>query len=551
MGRKTDNTPKPASSGSSALLMRVLDTISDPVLLTDPYGKVRMVLSRGKWDDCDMSCLVEGLSIDSLFGSRREAVRDWLQKLLEDFTPSNFEGIIDLPKGMMFCCLEGSPFSRFGPSSGSDQILVVMRRCHIESCEETTSLLSRWFEGVARSQRNELMGRMSPGIAHDFNNYLGGILCQISLAEMASQDIPEALAALDEAKKTIQNAKALSNRIISYMRSDSYGSGMTELGGILEESVRFPLTGSRVTFELNQAPALGRVAMPPHEVRQILVNLVHNSLQAVNGAGKLRLSASNCRGPAFQARERDSIAPSDECMRSFLHSHASEVAAIESTGSDGPDSQPWHALITVEDSGSGLPPDLGNRVFEPFVTATRGATGLGLAIVHLLLFRRGGSIEIGKSDLGGAKVFLRLPIVWEDLSQCGSASNEALEKLRILVMEDEKFVADALERVLVRLGYSVTVAYTGDEAAEYFRRPAQSPPFDLLILDLGVPGGIGGSELLTLVHRAFPAIPAIAMSGYGDLRTRDELLNTGFGGLLSKPFTVDELKRIISIALEK
>ena len=199
----------------------------------------------------------------------------------------------------------------------------------------------------------------------------------------------------------------------------------------------------------------------------------------------------------------------------------------------------------VHDSGPGVADEHQKRVFDPYFTTLDGHVGLGLTVAQSIMARHGGSLELLPDTGAGAVFRLRLPASQQ---QETTAPQEAapVRGASVLVMDDEPGIRVLLERILPKLGHSVTTTASGDEALlEFHRHVASGRPFDVVILDLTVPGGMGGIKTLEALRRSDPHIRAIVMSGYSSDGALADSKRHGFQAALAKPFTAADLSEVL------
>jgi two-component system cell cycle sensor histidine kinase/response regulator CckA len=275
--------------------------------------------------------------------------------------------------------------------------------------------------------------------------------------------------------------------------------------------VRFALSGSALVADIQVQPGLERIWVDEGQLGQVLHNLLINARQAIPGKGRVELRARRAEIP--------------------------ELGAV--------------VRIEIEDDGPGIEKEDWDTVFEPFYSTRSEGTGLGLSIAQSVLFRHGGRILLEEGSKGGACFVLLLPdLVGSEPEEDARAATRDLPSARILVMDDEDGVREILRSMLERLGHEVTAVSDGEEALRLYREAAASgAAFDLAILDLTVPGGMGGREAARRILALDSAARLIAASGYSSDSALAKHAQHGFKGALAKPFRMRDVEHVLARAL--
>ncbi|NOY45027.1 MAG: PAS domain-containing protein [Deltaproteobacteria bacterium] len=376
----------------------------------------------------------------------------------------------------------------------------------------------------ARAQHLESLGVLAGGIAHDFNNLLMGISANLEAARRKVAPTDPAYTRLSQAEAACFRATHLTRQLLTFARGGDPVRRRVNLAEHLEEWASFPLRGSNVALDLHLPSGLWPLEADPGQLEQVITNLVLNARQAMPRGGAVRVSARN--------RE---IGPGDH-----------------------PGLEPGRYLeIEVADTGIGIPDEHLPKIFDPYFTTKQAGSGLGLATAHSIVRRHGGAVSV-ESRLGeGTRVRILLPAaaVGEPsrpphaLPEAhGAAASQG--RRRILVMDDEEIIRDVVVEVLKDMGYEPEVAADGREAVERYRAAqGDGAPFDLVILDLTVPAGMGGLEALNELRRIDPGVRAVASSGYASDPVLAEPRRYGFAASVAKPYRLAELSRVIETVL--
>ena len=373
----------------------------------------------------------------------------------------------------------------------------------------------RLEEEMAKVERMESLGVLAGGIAHDFNNLLTGLLGNISLALHRAGDAPPELRErLAEAERACLRARALTQQLLTFARGGAPLREPLSVAEVVREAACFALHGSRSRCRFELPPDLWPVEADAGQLHQAIVNLVINADQAMPQGGTVRISARN----------------------------------VWVTPEEGLPLEPGrYVQISIQDHGVGIPPEHLPRVLEPFFTTKQRGSGLGLATAYSILRRHDGHLRVD-SELGrGTTVHLWLPASEREPEQAAVRAEEVVRgRGRVLVMDDEEMVREVLGEMLRYLGYEVAFAQDGAEAVRMYRRSLEEGrPFDCVILDLTVPGGMGGREALRRLRRIDPKVRAIVSSGYSQDPVVAQHRRYGFQGVVVKPFDLRQLSQVL------
>lgn len=378
---------------------------------------------------------------------------------------------------------------------------------HMGTMEEITELRQARQE-MLKTQKLESLGVLAGGIAHDFNNILTAILGNISLARMQLHDAVKTAKRLAEAENAASRAKDLTQQLLTFARGGEPVKKAIEAGALLKEAAGFAMHGSSVRCEFDLANDLWTVEVDEGQLSQVIHNLIINAVQAMPDGGTITIGAVNYR----------SIPEGQRCVR-----------------------------ISVADTGTGIPEQHLQRIFDPYFTTKQQGSGLGLATCYSIIKKHGGTIMV-ESILGkGSTFYLSLPA--SELSMTVEPvfqSDLAFGVGRVLVMDDEEPVRETLQAMLEALGYTAECTENGAEAVELYRqRKEEGTPFAVVILDLTIPGGVGGKEAITMLLDIEPGVKAVVSSGYSTDPIMGNYREHGFSAVLSKPFQVQEMSRVL------
>jgi two-component system, cell cycle sensor histidine kinase and response regulator CckA len=365
-----------------------------------------------------------------------------------------------------------------------------------------------------RSQKLESLGLLAGGIAHDFANLLTVILTSASLASARAQDaqVSEELNAITGAA---ERGALLTRQLLAISRTHPLSLQAVDLGDRLRSlaSLLHRILPERIALELSDDGQAPVAEGDPSQLDQVLMNLCINARDAMPGGGVLRI--------------RTEVVPTD---------------AAAPQGVAGP----WVA-VTVTDSGSGMPPDVVDRVFEPFFTTKpdRVGTGLGLAVVFSIVRQHGGSVTCTSTVGQGTTFRVLLPVGRaEDARVSAPAFSPGRGTGRILIADDDVDIRETVSRILDSAGYSTLAVANGNEACAAVR----SEPFDLAVLDVVMPGPTC-HELVARLRALRPSLRVLLSSGYAAEAEILRLAHEQCSGLLVKPFAFAELMRAIRDAM--
>ncbi len=376
-------------------------------------------------------------------------------------------------------------------------------------------------ENLNKADKIESLGILAGGIAHDFNNLLTGIFGYIDIARLynSSGAADRVSVNLSKALDVFNRARGLTQQLLTFSKGGSPVKKITALPPVLSSATQFVLSGSTVNARFGFADDLWPCEVDENQLGQVIDNIVINARQAMPTGGTVIVMAEN-------------IPPGQP---------------VPAPLAPGP-----YVRISIRDFGIGIAKEHLPHVFDPFFTTKQEGSGLGLATAYSIIKKHGGFIE-AESELGnGATIHIYLPATPSAAAETPAAG---IKKHRghgtVLVMDDEDFVRDVAAELLKTMGYSAAFATNGKDALEKYAETFASPsPFRAVILDLTLPGGMGGKETLAELLKIDPAIVAIAASGYSNDPVMTDPAAFGFKGKIRKPFTKEELAEVLESAMK-
>ncbi len=382
----------------------------------------------------------------------------------------------------------------------------------------------RTEEELLRVQKLESVGTIAGGIAHDFNNILTGIVTDLFAAKMNLETNSEEYKLISEAEASAFRATSLARQFMSFASNSQ--TPLVEpmnLEPIIEEAVGFTLSGSNVSYELDIHEELYTVEVDRGQINQVLSNLVLNAAQSMPEGGKVKVLAENVM---------------------VNHQNRSKIESYLDL-EDG-----RFVKISVVDTGHGIPEDHMLKIFDPYFTTKKTGSGFGLATAFSIINKHGGVIT-AKSTINEGSTFiiylpaLEIPSIAE-VEEENHDHKELAGNGEILVMDDDLAVQKALGIVLKHLGYKVELTSTGEEAIEVYRKAVnKGEHFAAVIMDLTIPGHMGGKEAVGKILEIDPHAKVIVSTGYSTDPVVAEFQKYGFSAAMNKPFSVDVVKNVL------
>ncbi len=367
---------------------------------------------------------------------------------------------------------------------------------------------------LQKNQRMESIALLSGGIAHDFNNILTGILGNISLARNRCEPQDQLSSILKSAEKAALRARDLTQQLLTFSKGGIPVKTRTSLHDLIRESSGFILSGSNCRCQLNVPTDLWPVEVDESQITQVINNLLINASQAMKKGGRIEVRAENAELGA-------------------------EPALPLEPG--------FYVKIAIADTGPGIDPEHLPRIFDPYFTTKKSGSGLGLATTYSIVKNHDGHILVDSEPDKGTTFVFYLPA----LPSSAAPVEEPEQKLyhgkgRILLMDDEKMIRQIAGDMLTHLGYEVAFAADGEEAIRlYEEAESWGNPYDVLIADLTVPGGLGACEMVERLRPHYPHLKCIVTSGYTNNPVLLNPADYGFDATIQKPYTIQQISWVI------
>ena len=375
-----------------------------------------------------------------------------------------------------------------------------------------------------KAETLEQLGLLAGGIAHDFNNLLTAIIGNISLASVLLPPNDEMAERLDDAKNASLRARDLAQQLLTFARGGTPIKKTASIGKLIQDTVSFSLRGSHNRSEFEFGVDLSSAEIDAGQISQVIANLVVNADQAMPNGGTLHVSSEN-----------------------FSYSATTTPAVPDLAAGD-------YVRIRIRDEGVGIPAKYMKRIFDPYFTTKPKGSGLGLATAYSIIKNHSGLMTVESEVHVGTTFTIYLPAALDQEMpvEAPRTFTPAMPGTgRVLVVDDEDAIRDLVEFTLTRLGYKVWQAATALEGVNIYREKFEAGErFDAVILDLTLPGGIGGKEALKKLIEIDPTVNAIVSSGYATDATMSRYQDFGFRGVIAKPYEAAELGKIVHDVIE-
>lgn len=375
-------------------------------------------------------------------------------------------------------------------------------------------------EELIKKEKLESVGIFAGGLAHDFNNILTAIIGNIHFAKLKAKSDEDLTEKLLEAESALMRATDLTDQLLTFAKGGEPIKKPTDMPGLIREAASFALTGSKIKWEFSPPEDLWPADIDEGQIHHVLSNLIVNSKQAMQNDGTVTIKAEN-------------ITVGNENLVQPL-----------------PDGK--FVLVSVSDQGHGIKEKDIKHIFDPFFTTRPAGTGLGLSTAYSIVIKHNGHIDFETSEGTGTTFKVYLPASETEPSEKPDQAERPMEgEGNILLLDDEELILSSLSEMLESWGYKVTCTKKGPEAIEQFTKAKESArPFDLVIMDLTLPGGIGGKDVIKQLKEIDADVKAIVSSGYSHDPVMANFEKYGFCGVLAKPYKIEDLNRVLNKALQ-
>lgn len=371
-------------------------------------------------------------------------------------------------------------------------------------------------EELLKGQKLESLGVLAGGIAHDFNNLLTGIIGYVDLAMKTVAPDDKVHGWLGSAKKASVRAQNLTQQLLTFSRGGEPIKKLLSIRELIEESTGFVLSGSNVKCEYEYSGDLWQVKADKGQLGQVIQNIILNGAQSMQSGGTIGV-------------------------------HAENIVVGENTSL--PLVPGNYVKMIFTDKGSGISKNDLVKIFDPYFSTKPSGNGLGLTICHSIVSKHRGTITVESKPGVGTTFAIYLPALKSAGQESGSEQTvQAIHGTgRVLIMDDEEQVRAIVGEMLTHLGYQPGFAMDGAEAIKLYQQAMlNAAPYDAVIIDLTIPGGMGGKEAIVKLLQIDPGVKAIVSSGYSNDPVMAEYTVYGFSGVVTKPFDIEQLSKVLN-----
>ncbi len=369
-------------------------------------------------------------------------------------------------------------------------------------------------EDLQRGQKLESLGLLAGGIAHDFNNLLQAIMGNLSLASLYADPGSQVARKISETEFAVSRSKELTQQLLTFARGGEPIKKALAIDELLQGTCSFSLKGSNVKCQFDFSDNLWVIEADEGQLNQLFQNLTINADQAMPEGGLLNVKVENTNLSAG----RFSSLPAGHYLK-----------------------------VIFSDDGIGVGERYVKKMFDPYFTTKKKGKGLGLAVAYSIVKKHNGLIYAKSKKSCGTDVFVYLPAVEGKKNVVEEETKLWHGKGKVLVMDDEDQVLRLAKEMLEHLGYSVTTAVNGEEAVLFFEKAYGTDcPYDIVILDLTIPGGMGGKDTIIKLQEIDPGVKAVVSSGYANDPIMSNSEAYGFCAVMPKPYRINTLSQTLS-----
>ncbi|MCD4657388.1 MAG: response regulator [Planctomycetes bacterium] len=366
---------------------------------------------------------------------------------------------------------------------------------------------------LIRSQRLETLNSMISGIAHDFNNILTGIVMNVQLAKNKIEPTNIIYNFLNTIEVEIKQSRRLTQQMQSFSENAKPVKTISSLRELLVDAISFTLRGTNVVSKFSIVKNLWFVNIDATQVNQVISNISLNAIQAMPNGGILTVSAEN-------------VTISDDSKFALKPG--------------------FYVKLAIKDMGVGIHGEIKDKIFDKFYTTKKNQAGLGLTVAKSIIENHEGIIDFETDENTGSTFTIYLPAIEQSAMIKSKKTKNDKHVGKILIMDDENTIRNTLKSYLCEIGYVVDCAAEGKEAIRLFTKGIiDEDAFDLLILDLTIPGGLGGKQTLQKLMEIDTNFKSIVTSGYSNDPILYDYKKYGFDNVLLKPYNLDDLEKMV------
>lgn len=487
-------------------LRTTLDSIGDAVIATDIEGKITRMnpmaekLTGCKYEDC------KGKPLTEVYYTLTPDTKD-----PDVFPVERFLYSMDQYKKDHIAILRNIDNIEYFIAESSAHILNIDKNIVgvVIVFRDITEKLQVEQERL-KLRKLESIGILAGGIAHDFNNLLTGLFGNLEIAKKFLTPEHKSFKFLEFAEESMDRAKNLTNQLLTFARGGDPIKEEFSLAPLITETANFALRGTNVLLKQNFDPGLWTLNADKGQIGQVITNLVINAQQAMPTGGNILISTHN-----------------------YL-------------SSDGP-----FVKIDIQDNGIGIPEKYIDKIFDPYFTTKQKGSGLGLSITHSIITKHKGKITVQSNVNEGTTFTLFLPAIKDSKTKKEETELTELNKIpspciSILVLDDEEIVREVYGAMLRKMGHHVDFALDGQEVVQKYRNAYnENNLYDVVIMDLTIPGGLGGKDAAQQILQINPNAKLVVSSGYANDPVMANYKEHGFKGIVIKPFRYSTIENIL------
>lgn len=371
---------------------------------------------------------------------------------------------------------------------------------------------------LQKTEKLESLSILAGGIAHDFNNALMSIIGNISLAKLYAVPGEKIYEKLEEIEKAALRTTKLTQQLLTFAKGGTPIKQVVALADLIKDTANFSLRGSNVQCHYDIPDDLYAVEVDGDQISQVITNIIFNADQSMPEGGGVKIKSENF----ILDHELHSLPPGT------------------------------YVKTTISDQGIGIPPEHVSKIFDPYFTTKQKGSGLGLAVVHSIIENHNGYIRVRSQLNLGTTFEIFLPAVTSEVvpGRQDSPTLPISGSGKVLLMDDDPEIIKVAGEMLQSLGYKIHCAAKGEEAVQLYQESWKTgKTFDVVILDLTIPGGMGGQETLEKILEIDPQAKVIVSSGYSNDQVMSNYKQYGFKGAVSKPYLLQDLSEALVAVL--
>jgi len=400
------------------------------------------------------------------------------------------------------------------PIMGKDNLMIGFAIVFSDITEK-----SRMEQEIIKASKLESIGILAGGIAHDFNNILTGIMGNISLAKMEIDSDNKIYSYLSDAEQESMHARDLTQQLLTFSKGGMPVKTLCSIQELIKESALFSLRGAKSKCLFYLPNDLWTIEVDRGQISEVINNLIINADQSMPEGGIINIKASNI-----------SITPNDHISLNNGN----------------------YVKISIEDHGIGINKEAIHNIYDPFFTTKQNGSGLGLTVVYSIINKHNGVISVKSEVNNGTIFYIYLPACSKTINREKNTLEIVTGKGTILLMDDNKIIRNTTGKMLKQIGYNCDYASNGNELIDLYRTKMNTGEYyDAVLMDLTIPGGMGGKEAAEILLEIDPNAKLIVSSGYASDPIMANYKNYGFSNVIAKPYEIKKLSNVIRDVLIK